>query len=76
MSKQERYAVYVVHPDNGQPAWFKSPGEGWTFDLAEAHLWHPVDLARHIERVTEQGGDWGTRYGDYPCRIRQVWTDA
>lgn len=74
--KTPLYAVYVTHPDTQQPAWFGPPGEGWSFDINEACLWEPQDLADYIHKVREEGGDWGTRHGEYPCRIRQVWATA
>ena len=72
MTTETRYAVYVIHPETGQPAWFKAPGQGFTYDKAEAHLWTAEALAGQIQAALEDGGDWGTKLGEYPCRIRQV----
>ncbi len=72
MADNTRYAVYVVHPDTGQPAWFKAPGKGVTYEKAEAHLWTAEALAGQIRGALDVGGDWGTKLGEHPCRIRQV----
>lgn len=69
---EKRYAVYTIHPDTGRPAWFKAPGEGWSYNREEACLWFAEELAHHIQASVNAGGDWGTKHAPYPCRIRAI----